>query len=230
MTLTTKMAHKSVLILATILIALSCVSAFNYKPEIAGQIKYNYFKDLYNPPNEKALYITRLEINQYIKNSKNMDLLINFFNRYTHNSEISETIIQEALYYEMPVNLAFALCWRESVFNPKAYNRNKNGSIDRGLFQLNNKSRSNWKIIDFYDIKKNCHEGIQFWSEHCMTKADTIEISFVAYNMGPYSDGVKRGYVPEHREDYINEILSYEDKLNVEFNKFVRGENVLYRK
>ena len=48
--------------------------------------------------------------------------------------------------------------------------------------------------------------------------------------MGPYSDGVKRGYVPEHREDYINEILAYEDKLNVEFNKFIRGEDVLYRK
>ena len=225
------MAHKCVLVLAITIIITVCVSAFNYKSDLLEKpSSYNYFKDLYNPPNEEALYLTRHEINQFVSNSKDIEKIIEFYTLFTKDARISRQIITDALYFKMPINLAFALCWNESRFYPKAYNSNKNGTIDRGLFQLNNSGRQNWKIIDFYDIEKNCHEGIQFWSEHCMTKADTIEISFVAYNMGPYSDGVKRGYVPEHRETYINDILTYEDKLNVEFNKFIRGENVLYRK
>ena len=67
------------------------------------------------------------------------------------NYDIAKIIIDEALKENVPVNLAFALCMKESTFNPTAFNKNKNGSIDRGLFQLNNYYRPKMEEKEYYN-------------------------------------------------------------------------------
>jgi len=209
------------------LFAVFSLSAVAYV-KFNNQSEYNFFKELYNPPKSSNTYMARLDVNSYIsqkaENLTQYQKVIDFYTQFTKNAKISEAILKYSLEYDMPVNLAFALSYVESDgFNIKAYRHNTNGTIDRGLFQLNNGHRRSWKITDYYDIEKNCKEGIRFWSEDCYETDRSIPMTLIAYNGGPWSDNVLNGIIPENRVDYVNDILSYEDMLNVAFNKFIRG-------
>lgn len=203
---------------ALILFSVSAVALvkFNIPKE------YNYFKELYNPPTNSIKFLSRDQINLYISiNESKRDEIIDFYSRFTKNRTIAESIIKNAIHYKMPVNLAFALSYVESGFNPRAVNINIDGSTDRGLFQLNNSYRQKWKIKDFFNVELNVREGIRYWITECNIKERTIPITFIAYNMGPYSESAITSTIPNRRVEYINNILSYEDMLNVEFNLFM---------
>ena len=63
-----------------------------------------------------------------------------FYLRITGNREITNMILENADREDIPLSLAFALAYTESRYNTNALNYNVNGSVDRGLFQLNNRS------------------------------------------------------------------------------------------
>ena len=93
---------------------------------------------------------------EYYRNSDFQEWVIDFFTEICNNREIAKTILYYSDQFNVPAALAFALSWEESNFHPRAVNRgNRDGSIDRGLFQLNNRSFPNLKLEDFFDIKTN---------------------------------------------------------------------------
>lgn len=195
---------------------------------ITNKAEYNFFKELYNPPRNTTAYMVRQDINMYVSNriddEQEYQKIIDFYTQYTRNPVISDAIIKYAIHYEMPINLAFALSYVESAgFKIRAYRRNDNGTIDRGLFQLNNSYRKGWKTEDFYNVEKNVREGIRYWAEECAATNRPIPMTFIAYNYGPFSVPVRDNFIPEDRVEYVDDILSYEDMLNVEFNKLIRG-------
>lgn len=194
--------------------------------QISNATEYNYFKELYNPPQiSNSSYLARMEINRYIVGFKGDQFrkLIDFYTEYTGNEAITLVIFQKSIEYGMPINLAFSLAHEESRFNPKAVNKNDDGSIDRGLFQLNSASRKHWRTKDFFDIERNADDGIRYWVQECNVKKRPIPLTFIAYNMGPYSEAIRAGVIPPRRAEYVNNILAYEDMLNLEFNsRFIK--------
>jgi hypothetical protein len=67
--------------------------------------------------------------------------VIAFFTHLSGSRDIAEAVLTNAEAFNVSPSLAFALCWEESQYKPNAVNRrNLNGSVDRGLFQLNNRS------------------------------------------------------------------------------------------
>ncbi|WP_461249086.1 transglycosylase SLT domain-containing protein, partial [Treponema sp. R6D11] len=83
-----------------------------------------------------------------------------FFHGLTGSREIAEAILFNASACNVPPALAFSLCAEESGYNPRALNRNRNETVDRGLFQLNNASFPKLKIEDFYDTGVNARHGL----------------------------------------------------------------------
>jgi len=164
-------------------------------------------------------FLVRWDINKSLE-SLDESSLIKFYNKYSHNYIISKSILDYSLRYDVPINLSFAVAYVESHFNVKAYNKNVN-SIDRGLFQLNNLYRKNWKISDFYNIKKNCKEGIRHLSWCLKVSNNNIIKSIGVYNAGLS----KINNLPSSTESYIEKVLEYENYLNVNFNKFLEESN-----
>lgn len=62
-----------------------------------------------------------------------------FYNHIIGNEAITKTILENANKNNISPALAFALAWEESRYQTRAVNKNSS-SIDRGLFQLNNKA------------------------------------------------------------------------------------------
>ena len=74
------------------------------------------------------------------RNLESQSALVEFFTKITQNKDVTFAILENADKYNIPLSLAFALAYTESNYKVTAVNKNKNTSIDRGLFQLNNNS------------------------------------------------------------------------------------------
>jgi hypothetical protein len=163
-------------------------------------------------------YLTRMDINEVIK-ELGVSNIIPFFNQYTQDPHVSITIIQEALEYNIPVNIAFSIAWRESQFNSNAISpKNRNGSRDWGLFQLND-TYYKWTHDDFFNIEKNVQAGVAHF-EYCLEEMGDVPSALAAYNAGVF--GIKTYGIPSSTEKHVAIILEYEDELNKEFNKYVK--------
>jgi len=161
-------------------------------------------------------YYERLDINDNLYNF-DWPRLIEFYNQYTHNSAISESIINAAYNYNVPINLSFALAWKESKFNEYSINHNFGNSYDYGIYQLNSVYRPTWSKDDFFSIAKNTLEGNRYLS-YCLDLSDgNVEKALYGYNAGP--DAILNNNIPERSIQYAIEIINYEDFLTVEFNK-----------
>jgi len=159
--------------------------------------------------------IKRLDVNHEIKRRADFEELVGFYSTYTADHEIAEVIIDEALRNEIPLNLAFALAWRESQYNPWAVSRpNRSGTRDWGLFQLNDGHRRHWTRKDFFDVRKNTRTGLSFL-RYCIDEMGSIRGGLAAYNAGV--GGVRIYGVPASTKLYIKAIFSYEKKLDLAF-------------
>lgn len=90
-------------------------------------------------------------------------------------------------YYDTDSNLIRAIISKESEGDIQAYNRNKNGTHDSGLMQINS-CNHNWLqeelgVTDFYDIRQNIQCGTYMVS--LLThKYDNVHKVLMSYNMG----------------------------------------------
>jgi hypothetical protein len=160
---------------------------------------------------------------EYFRDPEYQEWVIEFFSGLCSNREVAKAILENADKFDVPPSLAFALSWEESKFNPYAVNRrNRDGSIDRGLFQLNNRSFPNLDIIVFFDIRSNAHYGISHL-KHCMDSAASEVSALAMYNAG--TGRVKSTGAPEITLNYINRILNNRSRIESRFHsKLIKEE------
>jgi len=160
---------------------------------------------------------------EYYRDPDYREWVIEFFTALCSNREIAHAILDSADFYNVPPALAFALSWEESRFNHRAINsQNRDGSVDRGLFQLNNRSFPNLEIALFFDIKSNARYGVSHL-RHCLDLADSEISALAMYNAG--TGRVKTQGAPEVTLNYISRILENRRMIESRFNnRLVREE------
>jgi len=162
---------------------------------------------------------------EYYRNPEYKDWVIEFFTGVCSNQEIAYAILNSSDEFNVPPALAFALCWEESRFNPSAVNRqNRNGSIDRGLFQLNNQSFPHLDISIFYNISSNARYGINYLRQ-CLNSGGTEISALAMYNAG--AGRIKSTGAPEVTLNYISRILENRRKIESRFHsRLIREEEI----
>jgi hypothetical protein len=148
--------------------------------------------------------------------------VVDFFTELCNSARIAEAVLTSAEEFDIPPSLAFALCWQESEFYPQAYNgTNLNGSVDRGLFQLNNLSFPYLKVAEFYDPKVNVYHAMKHLRV-CIDISGGSEITALAvYNAG--ANRVRNTGAPMRTLSYINNIQ--ENRIRIE-NRFLEWESI----
>jgi len=160
---------------------------------------------------------------EYYRNPEYKEWVTDFFTAICSNAEIARAILDSCDIFDIPPALAFALCWEESRFNPNAINKkNRDGSVDRGLFQLNNKSFPNLSILSFYDINTNAHYGVSHL-RYCMNSSGNEISALAMYNAG--TGRVRSTGAPEVTLNYTSRILDNRRRLeNRFFSRLLKEE------
>jgi hypothetical protein len=143
------------------------------------------------------------------------DFVLDFFAGVCGSPETAALILSNAAAFDIPPALAFALCWEESRYKPGAINtQNRNGSVDRGLFQLNNISFPKLETRDFFNPAINAYYGMGHlrW---CLDAGGTEIAALAMYNAG--TGRVQSLGAPRKTLDYIHRILEYRKKLETSF-------------
>jgi hypothetical protein len=150
-------------------------------------------------------------IMEYYRDESSRSEVLAFFGALVQSEEIAGTILDNADAFDIPPSLAFALCWGESRFNPLAVNRkNRNGTIDRGLFQLNNKSFPKLREAEFFNPGINVYYGLAHlrW---CLNAGGSEVAGLAMYNAGTIR--VKEGSTPRQTLDHISRILNFRNGI-----------------
>ena len=143
-----------------------------------------------------------------------------FFRDLCGSREIAELILSNAAEFGVSPSLAFSLSWEESRYNTRAFNRNRNNTVDRGLFQLNSASFPNLEEEDFYDPGINTRYGIAHlrW---CLDNAGTEVAALAMYNAGHHR--IHSGGTPRSTLDYVSRILRRQHKIEELFlDEYIR--------
>lgn len=153
---------------------------------------------------------------EYFSNSEYTEWVVDFFTEICSDRAVAQAILNNSCEYEVSPALAFALCWEESKFNAQAINRNnRDGSIDRGLFQLNNRSFPNLDGIVFFDIETNVYYGIAHL-RYCLDVGGSEISALAMYNAG--TNRVKTTGAPAATLNYISRILGNKNKIESFFH------------
>lgn len=140
--------------------------------------------------------------------------VLTFFKNLTGSFSVAEAILSTASEMDISPALAFALCAEESGYNPRAFNRNRNDTVDRGLFQLNNASFPKLQDEDFYVLDINVHHGLSHlrW---CLGTAGSEVAGLAMYNAG--AGRVRSMGTPKSTLDYVARILKRQRKIEGHF-------------
>ena len=148
---------------------------------------------------------------EYYRDIYTRTAVINFYTQLTGNATVTDAILTYAAKNDIPLSLAFALAWGESRYKTAAVNRNTNSSIDRGLFQLNNKSFPKIAEKDFFDPYVSARYGLAHLS-FCIQTAGNEVSGLAMYNAG--TGKVKKDGTPRQTLNYISSILNYRNAVD----------------
>ena len=158
-------------------------------------------------------------IQELYRDPESQERVIDFFAEISPSRKIAEVILSNADSYDIAPALAFALAWEESRLNPRAVNsRNRNGSIDRGLFQLNNYTFPRLEIQSFFDSDLNAQHGMSHL-RFCLDTGVSEVAALAIYNAG--TGRVRGTGTPKTTLDYAGRIL--ENRWEIE-NRFRERE------
>lgn len=175
------------------------IDQFNYD-DFLTEVSFEAF----NKSSDKGLILYR--------QSMSKAAVERFYTSITGNKEITRAILLEAEKNSIPLSLAFALAYTESRYKVRAVNHNTNGTIDRGLFQLNSSSFPSLTEEDFFDPYVSAKYGMSHL-KHDLKMAGNNEVSALAmYNAGAGS--VRSNRTPQTTLNYIGKIISYQKKLD----------------
>jgi hypothetical protein len=147
------------------------------------------------------------------------EFIQDFLSRRSGSTEIAAIIMDETRRNSLPISLTFSLAWAESRFNPFAVNWNEN-SIDRGLFQLNNRSFPALEETQFFDPVLNARNGVAYL-KYCLERGENEVTALAMYNAGPRR--VSEEGAPRMTLDYIHKIMSYRQELEDDFQAELRS-------
>jgi hypothetical protein len=145
-----------------------------------------------------------------------------YFAALCESREVASVILTNAETLDIPAALVFALCWEESRFKPWAVNRsNRDGSVDRGLFQLNSRSFPALTEKDFYNPGVNAWYGTRHlrW---CLDSGGSVISALAMYNAG--SGRVRSLGAPKNTLDYIHRILERQEAIDAQFRREFRPD------
>ncbi len=137
-----------------------------------------------------------------------------FYLRVTGNRDVTMAVLSAADREDIPLDLAFALCHTESRFNRYAYNLNANGSVDRGLFQLNDRTFPRLDESDFYAAETSARFGMKHL-RFCLNVAGNDLTAVAMYNAGVTR--VRNDQTPASTLRYVSRIASYRSNLRTAF-------------
>ena len=106
--------------------------------------------------------------------------------------QIKDMIVAECRKQGIDPTIPLAIAQHESGFNPSAHNKaNKDGTSDRGVFQLNSKY---FKLKDPFDPAENIKRGVSHIKALTKTFGSDIDSLLAAYNAG--AGAVQSGRIP----------------------------------
>ena len=168
-----------------------------------------------------ALFFSRTQqprqdsILELYRQDENRERVINFFREICPIMGIAEVILANADEFNISPSLAFALSWEESRFNPRAVNtNNRNGSIDRGLFQLNSYTFPRLDLPAFFDPQTNAHYGMSHL-RYCLDSSDSETAALAMYNAG--TNRVRNIGTPITTLNYTGRILENRQRIEYRF-------------
>jgi hypothetical protein len=144
--------------------------------------------------------------------------VVDFFSPIVNSPELAAIILTNADSFNISPSLAFALCWEESRYDFRAVNRNnRNGSVDRGLFQLNGSSFPQIQEEDFFNPSINAYYAMAHlrW---CIDTGGSVIAGLAMYNAG--TTRVRQDNTPKKTLDYISRVLEYQSRIE----EFFRSE------
>ncbi|MDR1129111.1 MAG: lytic transglycosylase domain-containing protein [Treponema sp.] len=155
------------------------------------------------------------EILAAYRNPESRSYVVSLFGEITRSQELAQVILSNTDIFNISPSLAFALCWEESRFRVRAVNhKNRNGSIDRGLFQLNDKSFPHLEEKEYFDPRLNSYYGLSHlrW---CLDTAGSLVAGIAMYNAG--TNRVSSGSTPKTTLDYVSNILASKQRIEAFF-------------
>lgn len=158
----------------------------------------------------------------YYRDENTKDSVIWFYTYITGSEKTANAILTNAEKNNIPVSLAFSLAYVESRYKTRAVNKNKNKTIDRGLFQLNSKSFSDISEEDFFDPEINAKIGLSHL-KFCLDTAGNTISALAMYNAG--TTKVKKGETPQMTLDYVSQIMTYRSGLDALFETEIIEKN-----
>jgi len=154
-------------------------------------------------------------IAELYRNAETQDWVVNFFAGVCASPEIARVILDGAVSFDISPSLAFALAWEESRLDPSAVNsHNRDGSVDRGLFQLNNHSFPRLESYAFFNPEINTRHGMGHL-RHCLDVGGSEIAALAMYNAG--TNRVNSSGTPRSTLDYISRIMENRWKIEALF-------------
>ena len=96
-------------------------------------------------------------------------------------------------------------------------------SIDRGLFQLNDKSFPELSAEEMFDPETNARNGLTHL-RFCMDQSGNEVTALAMYNAG--STKVRNGGTPKRTLDYVSRILAFRETLDLDLLQNVALKNL----
>jgi hypothetical protein len=156
----------------------------------------------------------------FYRNPQTREAVIDFFVSLTGSEEVALAAMYYSDKHDIPFMLSFSLMHTESRFLPDAVNFNAT-SIDRGVFQLNNRAFPHLNEEDFFNPDLNASYGVSHL-EWCISVSSSLDEALAIYNAG-YGK-VKSGVIPASTREYIRKIHRYREELSDEFYQYLVAE------
>ena len=142
------------------------------------------------------------------------DVKLKYYTDLIENEDIAKLAITYSEKEGIETSLLVALMKTESNFNPNAINYNYNGSVDRGLCQLNNKTFPNLSKQDFYNPETNIKIAASFLN-WCLRNSDYNLVRALAYYNAGWGN-VTNENVGDLTLNYIQKITTYKKTFDDE--------------
>ena len=137
-----------------------------------------------------------------------------FYTNVAESRDVALAILDAASEFNISPALAFALAYTESRFKTNAKHTNINGTVDRGLFQLNSASFKSLTEEDFFDPRISAYYGMSHL-KYCLETAGNEIAGLAMYNAG--RNKVQNNKTPQTTLNYISTIESYKANLQEKF-------------